>query len=237
MKVRTNRIVIVTWCCWLGVAGGALFLRERTAYKPIIRVQSLSQIIPTEFADWQATPDASMSIVNPQLRESVSKVYDETMNRIYISRNNGHIVMLSIAYGRDQSHDKQVHKPEVCYPSQGFQISKIRTAKFTVAGRAIPVTTLLATKGTRSEYVAYWMVEGDSIVRGALQQNFKRTSLALQGIREDGLLFRVSEISTDENASIELLREFAGSLVESIDPRLQRSFVGSTTFPLAGFPR
>jgi EpsI family protein len=237
MKVRKNLIVIVTWCFWLVVVGSAVYLRERTEYKPIIRVHSLTEIIPMEFADWEAAPDASMTIVNPELRESVSKTYDETLSRTYISRSSGHIVMLSIAYGRDQSHDKQVHKPEVCYPSQGFQIGRIRSAQFTVAGRAIPVTTLFATKGARSEYVAYWIVEGDSIVRGALQQNFKRTLLALQGVREDGLLFRVSEISTDEQASIESLREFVGSLVQSIDPGLQRNFVGSTTFTLAELHR
>jgi len=233
MKVRTGRLVLFTWCFWVILVGGAIFLRLRTEFVPIIGAPDLDATVPPEFGSWEVIANAAGAIVNPQLRQSVSNTYDETLNRAYVNRRSGHIVMLSIAYGRDQSHDKQIHKPEVCYPSQGFQLGWVRTSQFAIAGRDIPVTLLHATRDSRSEYIAYWMVEGDSVVRGAMQQNIRRALLALHGVREDGLLFRVSEISSDENASIESLREFVSSMMSSVNQATQNKFVGSNVFTLA----
>jgi len=195
-------------------------------------MQNLNEVVPIQFGEWQAVPDSSPVVVNPQMRESIDRTYDQTLSRVYTQRGSGRFVMLSIAYGSDQSQDKQVHKPEACYPSQGFQISRSNATEFKIDGRTIPVTTLHATKESRSEYVAYWIIEGDTIVRGALQQNGKRALLALRGVREDGLLFRVSEISTDESKSGELLRSFSDSLIHSIDPAFRSKFVGSKLFTL-----
>jgi len=234
MKVRTNRLLLMTWCFWLVLEGGAIYLRQRTEYAAIIGVHDLSDIVPKEFGGWEVATNAPTTIVNPLLRQSVNDTYDETLSRTYVNRTNGHYVMLSIAYGRDQSHDKQIHKPEVCYPSQGFQLGWIKNSQFMFGGREVPVTILHASKGSRSEYIIYWIVEGDSVVRGATQQNVRRALLALRGIREDGILLRVSEISSDENASIEILREFVASMIGSLDPAMQSKFVGSNIFTLVG---
>jgi len=139
--------------------------------------------------------------------------------------------MLSIAYGRNQSHATQVHKPEVCYPAQGFRIDSVRRADFRIADATIPVTTLHATLGPRSEYIAYWIVQGDAIVRGALQQNLRRAVLAVQGVAQDGLLFRVSVLSGDEGTSMELLREFSNSLIEAMNPDSRTRFVPRSASP------
>ena len=71
--------------------------------------------------------------------------------------------MLSIAYGGDQSDTMAVHKPEVCYPAQGFQILKNATASFSTGDGNIPVKRLVATQGPRIEPITYWTTVGDTV--------------------------------------------------------------------------
>jgi len=227
-------LLIFTWCYWLLVVASTLYMAQRIAYISMTGLDRLDDTVPLEFGEWQVVSNGSLPIVNPQLSESLKNDYDETLARTYKSLVSGRYVMLSIAFGRDQSHEKQVHKPEVCYPAQGFSIDSVRKTSFEVAGRDIPVTTLHASRDARNEYVAYWIVEGDRVVRGALQQNFTRALLGIRGIREDGLLFRVSEISADQGSTIVLLQEFSNELVNAINPRAQKRFAGAQTSPTTG---
>jgi len=224
---RLSRLLVVMWLFWLLTLGSAQFLRHRIQNHSSIGLNRLDAIVPVTFGDWNMVSADSTPIVNPQLKESLQTTYDDTLNRTYVNRMTGQRVMLSLAYGRDQGHEKQVHKPEVCYPSQGFAINTVRKLTFRVAGHDVPVTTLHATKATRSEFVAYWIVEGDSIVRGALQQNFKRAWLALRGIQEDGLLFRVSMISEDEVSSKMAMHEFVDSMIKVEDPATRSKMIGA----------
>jgi EpsI family protein len=227
---RFKTVLIATWCFWATAAICALVLAHRAAPDPTPGAEKLDTLVPTRFGEWQLAPNASAAIVNPQVQAKLDKYYDETVSRIYVNRTNGRQIMLSLAYGSNQSHATQLHKPEACYPSQGFEIDSLRRAEFHVAGREIPATTLHATMGARSEYISYWMVEGDSVVRGALEQNFKRALLALRGEVAGGLLFRVSEISTDELSSFALQREFSDALVNAVERPKQTRLVGSGAF-------
>jgi EpsI family protein len=212
---------------WCAVVVTALVLSHRVDFESKVQVEPLASAVPEAFGDWQGA-SSTTSIVNPQLQESLMKAYDDTLNRGYVNRITGQYVMLSIAYGRNQSHATQVHKPEVCYPAQGFRIDSVRRADFRVVDATIPVTTLHATLGPRSEYIAYWIVYGNAIIRGALQQNLRRALLAVQGVAQDGLLFRVSDLSGDEGASMQLLREFSNELVGAMSPAARARFVGAS---------
>jgi EpsI family protein len=208
-------------------------LAHRVVSDQTAGVEKFDMLVPTRFGVWELAPITSATIVNPQVQAKLDKYYDETVSRIYVNRTNGRQIMLSLAYGSNQSHATQLHRPELCYPSQGFKIDSLRHAEFQIAGREIPVTTLHASLGARSEYISYWMVEGDSVVRGALQQNFKRASLAIRGVLEGGLLFRVSEISSDERSSFTLQREFSDALVSAVEQRKQVRLIGSNAFSVA----
>jgi len=232
--LRFGTLKLATWCFWGVVVASTLLLSHRVA--PVsVSSENLDTLVPTSFGAWQVIPNGS-TIVNPQVQARLDAIYDQTLSRTYINQANGRHIMLSLAYGSNQSHATQLHKPEACYPSQGFKIDSLSRTAFRVAGRDIPVTTLHASLGTRSEYISYWMVEGDRVVRGALQQNLQRSLLALRGIVGSGLLFRVSEISTDERSSFTLQREFADSLVNAITfPQRTRLF-GSSAFTAMTIP-
>jgi EpsI family protein len=73
--------------------------------------------------------------------------------------------MLTLAYGSDQSAALHVHRPDICYTAQGFQISRMSNNFIqTVAGK-IPVIHMLAIQEARIEPITYWITVGDTAVR------------------------------------------------------------------------
>mgnify|MGYP003340463721 CR=1 FL=1 len=50
--------------------------------------------------------------------------YDQTLMRTY-ANSHGEQIMLALAWGERQRQDVKVHRPEVCYPAQGFAIRQI----------------------------------------------------------------------------------------------------------------
>lgn len=212
-------------CAWLLIAAFSLYLRQRVEPRYSFAAHSLDQAIPMVAGDWTVRSSDRVQIVNPELQQSLLRDYSDIVSRTYVNSRTHGEVMLSIAYGGDQSHDRQVHKPEVCYPAQGFVIDSVRRAEFQLEDRRVPVTTLHAVRGARSEFIAYWIVEGQSIVRGALQQNLHRTWMAMHGVREDGLLFRVSTLSVDVNQSQAMLQAFSAALLTSAGPSLRDKLV------------
>ncbi|MBV5336464.1 MAG: EpsI family protein, partial [Deltaproteobacteria bacterium] len=82
---------------------------------------NLQTLVPTAFGDWREEVQTSAMIVDPQQKETIDKIYKQTLSRTYINAS-GERVMLSLAYGDDQRDSMQLHYPEVCYPAQGFQL-------------------------------------------------------------------------------------------------------------------
>jgi EpsI family protein len=204
-------------------------LASRTRYDEADRRINLEANIPKAFGDWELQPAETTVIVNPEQAAAISRIYDEILSRTYVNRVTKRQVMLSIAYGSNQSHETQVHKPEACYPAQGFKLDSMTKDVFDIDGRVVPVTTLHATLGQRSEYVAYWIMQGDQAVRGALGQNFGRALQAFRGVVSGGLLFRVSEITVDSATTFQVQQGFASALVAASDSRLQNRLVGLVT--------
>jgi EpsI family protein len=225
-KGRFNRLVVWTISFWIVVAAVCIYLQHRITPRHTLVLRGMEDVIPQSVGDWAAVAYEAAPIINPEQQQGLLEDYDEILSRTYVNRRTHTEVMLSIAYGSDQSHARQIHKPEVCYPAQGFVIDSVQRVQFDLASRQIPVTTLHATRGRRSEYIGYWIVEGSSIVRGAIEQNMKRMLLALRGIRVDGLLFRVSTLSDDSMTSTVLLEQFSQALLQSVSPSVRSKLVG-----------
>ena len=50
--------------------------------------------------------------------------------------------MLSMAYGDDQRGGLQAHRPEVCYPAQGFKLGKVEDGSLSTSFGNIEVRRL-----------------------------------------------------------------------------------------------
>lgn len=175
----------------------------------------LEAMIPVKFEDWQIEPDMTARIVNPDDRGLLDKIYDQALARTYINRR-GDRVMLSIAYGGSQSTDLHVHRPEICYAAGGFSISKVsKTFVDTTIGR-IPVMQLVARQGVRNEPITYWVRVGDSLTRGWIEQKLTAIGYGLTRKVPDGLLFRISTISSDEKESYRIQQEFLDAILKAV---------------------
>lgn len=185
------------------------------------------KIIPDHFGDWTAERDAGSFVVNPQQEAQLRNLYSEVLSRTYVQSVTGRKIMLSIAYSADQRHENQVHKPEVCYPAQGFELVATQKDWVQTSYGQIPAMRVLARQGQRVEPVTYWIRVGDKVVRGAVEQNLARVQVGLLGRIPDGLLFRVSEINSDAQASNALQDQFINALLSSISTANRKILIGA----------
>lgn len=188
---------------------------------------SLAQMIPGKLGQWKEEPQFVGRVVNPQLREALDKLYSQTLARTYMDAQ-GHRVMLSIAYGAQQNDELRVHQPEGCYTGQGFQISeKSRATEIETSSGALPVTRLSATLGQRHEPITYWMRIGNRVARTQWEMKMIQLSYGLQGKVPDGMLVRVSSVSTNEAEAFSLHRDFIDALLTGIDADGRTLLIGS----------
>lgn len=188
----------------------------------------LETITPNDFGDWKVDGGTVVGIVNPQQKEVLDSIYSQTVSRTYVN-SAGRRIMLSLAYGADQSHEKQVHKPEVCYPAQGFKIIEKSKSTLVTSSGEIPVMRLTAQLGGRTEAITYWIRIGDDIVRGVFEQNKARVTYGFKGIIPDGLLYRVSEINGDTEQSYLLQEQFVRDFIAALNADSRHFFIGKTS--------
>jgi EpsI family protein len=180
----------------------------------------LEQMVPEAFGDWREDPLQPAQVVNPQTQQLLDKLYSQVLTRVYVNAS-GYRIMLSLAYGSDQRGGLQAHRPEVCYPAQGFEVRSneaalIRTGFGEIAGRRL-FTALKA----REEPLTYWFTIGDRPVQGKLQKRLAELSFGLTGRIPDGMLFRVSSIDRDRERAYRMQEQFINDLLGSV-PALER---------------
>lgn len=179
----------------------------------------LDKIIPKKIDGWSMVEANTNAIVNPEQQELVNKVYDQTISRVY-TNPSGQFVMLTIAYGENQSDNSQLHYPEVCYPAQGFQIISNVNTYLKLDWSDIKVKRLVATMHNRVEPITYWTTIGNKVVRGGTELKLEKLRYGFKGQIPDGLLFRVSSITDGQegiNIAYEVQRNFINELLNSID--------------------
>lgn len=203
----------------------AKLLQPRPVIGSVSDIPNLESVIPSEFGEWRLDRSIVPLEVAPDVAATLSAIYDKTLARTYIN-SKGQRVMLSLAYGANQSRALQLHKPEVCYVAQGFNVGSLSKTNLKIAGFSLPVMHMVAQQGSRVEPITYWMRMGDDIARGWFEQNKARLKYGLRGEIPDGLLFRMSNISSDTAASYALQADFAAALLEAVPPATRHMLAG-----------
>jgi EpsI family protein len=188
---------------------------------------NLETMIPKKFGEWQETQQLSAHIINPQQKENLERIYSQTLTRTYVNVE-GDSIMMSIAYGENQSDAKQLHYPEVCYPAQGFQVisSQIDTVKTDFGD--IRVKRLLTVMANRSEPLTYWTTVGTKVVVGSKETKFEQLRYGFRGEVPDGFLFRVSTITQDMNRGFTLQQKFIQMLMAALTASNRLKLAGLT---------
>jgi EpsI family protein len=185
----------------------------------------LEAMIPKQFGDWKVDEELVPLTVNPELQAKLDKIYNQTLSRTYINAK-GERIMLSLAYGGDQSDSMQLHRPEACYPAQGFEILKKLRGELTLAGRLVPIKRMVTLQGNRQEPLTYWAVIGDTATRGDTDRKLARIKLGLTGKVPDGMLVRVSSIDREVQHAFTQQDRFLGDLAEALDVEGKKRLLG-----------
>ena len=182
------------------------------------------KIIPKQFGVWQEVPYAGSRVVNPVQEESLRRIYSQTFSRTFVHTPTGRGIMLSIAYGRDQTNDTQLHTPDQCYPSQGFRVEKRTDVDLKTDFGDLKAVRLNTTLGSdRHEPLTYFIRVGDAVTRGSKERNVERIKLAMRGYLVDGTLIRVSEVTRREDP-FGLQDQFVNDLLKAL-PTQQRGYL------------
>lgn len=172
----------------------------------------LDSMIPSAFGDWEIDTTIVPLTPDPEQQGLLEKLYDQTLSRTYVNKA-GQRVMLSIAYGGDQSRALQLHLPEVCYVAQGFDMLKAGDGALATRYGTLPVKRLVARQNSRNEPITYWITMGDKAVKSGIEQKIQRFSYGLAGKIPDGMLVRVSTIQASEAEAYRLQDRFVSEML------------------------
>lgn len=211
----------------LSAAAGAHYARPTLHMAAIGPKVELETLFPPQFGEWRLDTAMPVILPAPDVQALLSRIYAATLARTYVNAQ-GQRIMLSVAYGGDQSDGQEAHRPEVCYPAQGFQVSQLHTAGIELGnGRQLPVRRMASQMGGRYEPVTYWIVVGDQIALSNSQQKLAQLRYGVRGMIPDGMLVRVSSISRDQEQAFQLQARFVNDLLAASTAAQRKRIAGA----------
>jgi len=226
--VSKNRIAFVIAALMFAASVGAMVARPSKKLADDLPTISLEAMIPKQFGDWREEPARYIEVVNPEAQALLDKLYSEVLSRTYVN-SNGYRIMLSLAYGSDQRGSLQAHRPEVCYPAQGFKVEKNERGRLVTPFGEIPVRRLYTHLGARHEPVTYWFAYGGYPLpglEGSTQRRIVDLRYGLTGRIPDGLLFRVSSIDRNVAQAHQIQDQFINHLLQATPPADRKRLSG-----------
>ena len=185
----------------------------------------LETLFPKAFAGWTVDDRVPVQLVSPDTQALLNSIYNQTLSRTYIDPK-GDRIMLSVAYGGDQSDATRAHRPEVCYPAQGFQIQASEITQLDLGPQRLRVRRLLATQGGRFEPITYWITVGERTTVTGTEQKLAQLAYSTRGVVPDGMLVRVSSIDRDTSRAYALQQQFIAGLAKAIAVDKKQNVVG-----------
>lgn len=211
----------------LGSASAAYILHPDELLADTKPDLQLEAAVPKAFGDWVLDTNAPVAVVDPLTAQKLQSIYTSTLSRTYVNKS-GQKMMLSLAYVKKHSDEGSVHYPNVCYPAQGFNISRQHVSDLNGVVPSHPVNRMLAEVGARVEPVTYWVTIGDSMTVTGVQAKLTQLKYGMSGYVADGMLFRVSSIDRDVDSAWQKQDKFVGDLLNSLSPEIRARFVGKS---------
>jgi EpsI family protein len=211
----------------LSAAVAAEAMTPRTLMAQSTASMNLETLIPKEFGQWKPVPD--VRVVEPPGSDYLAReIYNQELARGFVDED-GHVVMLLIAYGVSQSDRLQLHRPEICYAANGFRVSRPFGASlsFLPGHPPIRLTRLVAQREGRLEPVTYWMRIGNDVATGVVERQILKVKYGLHGLIPDGALVRISTVGTPEETAFEIQDRFIRDLLKSVDQPALDFLVGN----------
>lgn len=186
----------------------------------------LETVFPKRFGSWALDTRQPVQLVSPDTQAMLDKIYNQILSRTYVDAE-GDRIMLSVAYGGDQSDATRAHRPEVCYPAQGFQVTDSSRGVIDLPdGQRLPVRRLVTKQGNRIEPLTYWVVVGDRIALSGTDQKLAQLSYGMRGVIPDGMLVRVSSIDADTPRALALQERFVRDMAAALQTSWRTNVIG-----------
>jgi EpsI family protein len=203
------------------IAGAALAARAmRPSLKADQAAPPLEGLIPKQVDTWRAVQTARVPV---SMYTSRDQPYDDQIARTYVD-DQRHELMLAVAYGAHQRQEVKIHRPELCYPAQGWQVVQLQRASFDLGQREGPPVIghrMVVTTGTVDEAVSYWIRIGSTYSDSPWRTRWVIIQEGLAGHMTDGVLVRFSERLAHGAAPDEAFARqaaFARSLFAQLSP-------------------
>lgn len=219
------RTALITAALMFAASAAAVALRPTHKLADAGPKVDLEAMIPKQFGDWRIDNSIAPVLPSPDQQAALDKIYNQVLARTYIN-NRGQRVMLSIAYGGDQSDSMQVHKPEVCYAAQGFQVKNSSVGQLATDYGELPVKRLVATLSNRVEPITYWITVGDEVINVGFKQKVAQLKYGLTGNVPDGMLVRASSLDRNENSAYELQQAFLSEMITALPKEARLRIAG-----------
>lgn len=185
----------------------------------------LEALFPRTIGGWVQDEQMPVTLVAPDTQAVLNKIYGQTLSRTYVGPD-GYRIMLSVAYGGDQSDATRAHRPEVCYPVQGFEILSSSTDVLALGDRQMRVRRLVSRMGNRVEPIIYWITVGDRATATTTEQRMAQLSYSTRGLIPDGMLVRISSIDSDADKGFSMQKAFITDLIASLKTKDYGRVVG-----------
>jgi EpsI family protein len=219
----SRRASTLLLCAFTTAAAAAPLLKPAPAD---VAAVSLEKMLPGEFGGWKIDPSVEPIAPAPDVQSKLDRIYNQIVSRAYVN-DAGEQMMLTVAYGGDQSDALKAHRQEICYSAQGFEIRNLGRGTLSADGRNIPVTRFDAVRGARSEPVTYWLTMGDRVVLGRLERLKVQLASGLSGRLPDGMLVRVSSIGADAPRAYAAQQTFIAAALAAMPAADAARLVGS----------
>jgi EpsI family protein len=189
----------------LAASSGIAFARQPRSQAAVIPTKKFETWVPQRVDAW--TVAGTSGVVLPPPDALRDRLYDNLVTRVYESPVSPP-VMLLLAYNNLQDGVVQVHRPEVCYPVGGYELSETQEVSLPVTGKVIPANFFTAKGPDRTEQVLYFTRLGHGYPRNWGEQRWTVIQANIGGRIPDGMMMRVSLLGGNQASSFEILRRF-----------------------------
>jgi EpsI family protein len=189
--------------------------------------KKFADLIPSKFTGW-ISRDASDLAPPVEAGSEVARIYDELVERIYTDLQTGAEIMMLIAHGPTQTSDLMLHRPEKCYPANGYEILQSKVVSVPLAPKVqLPARRLVAESHLARENIVYWTRMGEYLPTSDPDQRTTRLITVMHGYIADGVLARFSTISQQSDAALGMLEKFIPAMLRAVAPADRRTLIGT----------
>jgi len=223
MPGRLSARTVLIACALVGAAGLALLLTPKTLTQ--IVAPDLDRYVPKQIGEWKAVESPLVQVGLTTGKDTdTNQPYDQTVMRTY-EDGKGHVIQIALAWGQRQRQEVKIHRPELCYPAQGFAVTALHEATFpaaTTAGQPITGKRMVTKdRNDETQLVSYWIRIGHVYSSSAWATRWHILKEGLQGRMTDGILVRASQYignNQDTEPVFQRQEQFMAALVEASPP-------------------